>query len=74
MLAVISSGFPRGIESIDWIMKSLFKTLKSIAFGQNVHEVLKKFGNSIFSHLFVHILLFAADNNFADVFCIVFHE
>jgi len=55
-------------------MKSLFKTLKSIAFVKNVHEVLKKFGNSIFSHLFVHILLFAADNNFADVFCIVFHE
>jgi len=36
--------------------------LKSIEFGQNVHEVLKKYGNSKFSHLSIQILLFTADD------------
>jgi len=53
-------------------VKSVFNTC--IEFGQNVHEVLKKYGNSKFSQLFIQILFFTADGNFADVFCIVFHE
>jgi len=40
---------------------------KSIEFGQNVHKVLKKHGNSKFSQLFIHILFFAAITIFACV-------
>jgi len=43
------------------------KTLKSIEIGQNVDEVLKKFGNFKFSPLFIQSLFFTADNSFADV-------
>jgi len=39
-----------------------------------VHEVLRKYKNSKFSHLFIQILFFATDDSCAGVFCIAFHE
>jgi len=60
-----------------WIVvKAVFKTFikKSTDFVQNVHKVLKELGNSEFSHLFLQNLLFTANDNFADVFFIVFLE
>jgi len=39
-----------------------------------VHKVLKKHGNSKFSHSFNYLSFFTADDSFADGFCIVFHE
>jgi len=35
---------------------------------------MKKYGNSEFSHLFIQIFFFAADDTSADVFCTVFHQ
>jgi len=32
--------------------------------------VLKKYGNSKFSHLFIQILFFSADDSFVDVFAL----
>jgi len=43
-------------------------------FDQNVHKVLKKYGNSEFSHFCIQILFSTGDDSFADVFCIMFHE
>jgi len=44
-----------------------FQDLKSIEFGQNVHKVLKKYENCAFSHSYIQILFFTADDNSADV-------
>jgi len=57
-----------------WIVKSVSRPWKSTEFGKNVHEVLRKYGNSEFSHLFIRISFFTTDDSSADVFCIVFHE
>jgi len=46
----------------------------SIGLCQSIHKVLKKYGNSKFSHLFIQILFFTADDSFADIFCFVLHE
>jgi len=63
---MICAEFPRGIESIE--LWNRFSTPgKSIVFGQNVHKVLKKYGNSKFNHLSIQILLFTADDSSADV-------
>jgi len=48
-----------------------FQDLKSIEFGQNVHEVLKKYGHFKFSQLFIPVSFYAADESFAEVFCVV---
>ena len=47
---------------------------QDVEFSQNVHKVLKKFGNSNFSHFCIQILFNGADDSFAGVYCIVFHE
>ena len=59
--------FPRGIESNE-LWNRFSRPWKSIEFGQNVHDVLKKCRNSKFSHLFIQILFFNADGSSADVF------
>ena len=53
-----------------------FQDLEKVAYWiwQNVHKVLKKYGNSKFSHLFIKILFFTTDDSSADVFCIVFYQ
>jgi len=69
----MQTGFQRSIQSIElWNLFS--RPWKSIEFGQNVHKVLKTFGNSKYSHLFIRILFFSADDSYEDDFCIVFHE
>ena len=35
---------------------------------------MKKYGNPTFSQFFIKNLFFAADDSFADVFCVVSHE
>jgi len=45
-----------------------WKPWKSIEFDQNVHRVLKKYGNSKFNHLFMQILFVTADDRFAKFF------
>ena len=39
-----------------------------------MYKVLNKYKNSTLSQLFIQILIFAVDDSFADVFCIVSHE
>jgi len=39
------AGFPRGIESIEF-QNQFSRPWKSFEFGQNVHKILKKYGNS----------------------------
>ena len=63
MLDAVHAGFPRGIE-----LWNRFKTLKKYWIWQNVHEVLKKYGNSEFNHLFRQIFFFTTDDISADVF------
>jgi len=49
------TGFPRSVESIEKVLNceiGLQDLEKSIEYGQCVHTVLKKKGNSKFSHLF----------------------
>jgi len=52
--------------------RKLLRNWKSIEFDQNVRKVLKKYASSKFSHLFIQILFFSADNRSADVSCIAF--
>ena len=47
---------------------------KSIEFGQNVHKVLKRYGNSKIQPFVIQNLLFTTDDSFANLVCIVFHE
>ena len=67
------AGFPHGFESTE-LWNRFSRPWESIEFGQTLHKVLKKYKNSKFSLLFIQFFFFTADNNFADVFCIVFHE
>jgi len=49
------AGFPCGIWSIEsW--NRFFRLWKSIEFGQDVYNVLKKYGNSKFNRLFIEIV------------------
>jgi len=70
------SGFPCSMEIIDWksfeLWKQFSRPWKSIDFDQNVHKVLKKYGNSKCSHLFIQILLVSADNSSADFFALCY--
>jgi len=50
------------------------KDLQKVLDLAKMYKVLKKYGNSKFSHLVIPILLFTADESSADVFCFVFHE
>jgi len=63
------SGLPHKIKKY-WIVKWFARPWKSIEFGQNGHKVLKKYGNSKFSDLFIQILFFTTDDNFADAFAL----
>ena len=72
-----TAGFPRGIECMERVLNCeiSFQDLEnSIGLCQSIHKVLKKYGNSKFSHLFIQILFFTADDSFADIFCFVLHE
>ena len=62
-------GLPCDTKSID-LWNWCLKPWKNIEFDQNVHKVLKKYENSKFSHLFIQILFFTADDSFADVFAL----
>ena len=70
------SRFSCSIKSIENVLNCQinFQTLKSSEFGQNVHELLKKYKNSELVYLYIQNLFFTSHNSFADVFCIVFHE
>ena len=73
MLICRKAGIPRGIESTE-LWNRFSRPWQSIEFGENVHAVLKKYCNSKFSHLFIQVLFFTADDSFADAYSIVFHE
>jgi len=63
-LFLFETGFPRGIKSIEF-WNRFSRPWKSNEFGQNVHKIVKKFGNSKFSHLFIQILFLTADGSSA---------
>jgi len=56
-------------------VKSIFsRPQKYSEFGKNVHKLMKKLENSKFSHFFIQIFFFTADDSFGNGFRIVFHE
>ena len=65
--------FPGGIakygKSIE-LCKWFSRPWKSIGFGQLIRKVLKKYENSKFSHLFIQILFFIADDSLQMFFAL----
>jgi len=50
------SGFPHSIESVEKVLDCemcFSRHCKSIEFGQNIHKILKNYGNSKINHFFI---------------------
>jgi len=70
------TGFSPGIRSIGNVLNCeiAFQDLEKVLDLALMYKVLNKYKNSTLSQLFIQILIFAVDDSFADVFCIVSHE
>jgi len=68
--ACLVPGFPRGLEKVLNYEVS-FQDLEKVLY---LAKMYIKYGNSKFTHLSIQILFFTADDSFANLVCIVFHE